>query len=140
MRKKHLEFIWILNPQGKIYIQRVFNRKQAIFDANMFSNIINTLSSFSTSVFSSSFDELSFGDKIVFTKGYPEFQVILSTKKAQKGNKLHNLVEEVGEAFRLQYWNILQGKDEIDIRKFDKFSSIIDMMYDMETYIYLEEQ
>ncbi|MHA1673325.1 MAG: hypothetical protein ACTSYI_06835 [Promethearchaeota archaeon] len=140
MKNQDLEFLWILSPQGDIYLQRVFDRSLATFDEDLFSSLLSTLSSFSTSVMISSFEELRFGDKIIFTKGYPEFQVILSARKTLKSKNISHLLEETGEAFRIEYLDYINSHTEIDITKFDKFGGIIDLIFGIESYVFLEEQ
>jgi hypothetical protein len=140
MKNQDLEFIWILSPQGKIFIQRVFDRNLAKFDETTFSDVLATLSNFSNIVFQSSCEELDFGDKIVLFKSYPEFQVILSAKNTLEDKAIYNSVEEVGESFRIQYSDLLKHNDDPDITVFDNFGPIIDHIFGIETYIFLEEQ
>ncbi len=140
MKNQDLEFLWILNSRGKIYLQRVFDRNLAIFDEGLFSSLISTLSTFSTSILSSAFEELRFGDKIVFIKGYPEFQVILSAKETLKAKNIMHFVEETGEAFRIEYSDYLTNNEVIDNTTFDRFGAIIDLIFGIDTYVFLEEQ
>lgn len=140
MKNSDVEFLWILSPTGKIFIQRVFDRKLTRFDEEMFSNLLTTISLVSSKFFNSNVETIQLGGKVILTKVYPDFQVILSVKKSLEDKNIYDLVEEVAEAFRIEYSDLLKEQIDIDIHNFDKFGAIIDMIFGLKTYIYVEEQ
>lgn len=140
MKQQDLEFLWIIDPKGKIYIRRIFNRDKAQFDEDLFSGLLSTISIMSSNLFNSQFQEMNIGNKLVFIKAYSEFLVILSADPGLRDRQVYDLVEEVGEAFRIQYGEYVKTKTDDDMTVFDEFGPIIDNIFGIETYIYLEEQ
>ncbi|WP_457557013.1 hypothetical protein [Candidatus Harpocratesius sp.] len=139
MNIQDLEFLLILSQQGEIYVHRVFDRSLLHMDKETFSSLFTSLSIFSKQFFGSHFEEITIGNKYVYIKSYPEFQIALSSKKPLKKKNSQNLLEEVGEAFKIQYLDYIKN-EKVDISKFDEFGAIIGQIFGIETYIYLEEQ
>jgi hypothetical protein len=140
MNSQELEFLWVINSTGKIFVQRTFNVNLPPFDQDIFSSLVTTINCFSTSVYASGCEEISLGGQKILVKGYPNFQVILSIKKDVRSKELYHLLEEVGEAFRIQYSELLEQNPNVEIQEFDGFGSIIDLIFGLQTYVYIEEQ
>lgn len=138
-----LEAIWILDKTGLCYVQRVFNKSSISLDENKLSGLITAILMFSKDVFEESFEKLTMGGKEIFIKSFPTITMAIAVKRESKDkeeeDKIFNLIDEIGQAFIIEYSDYINSTSLIDFEKFDNFGAIIDQIAGLETFIYLDE-
>lgn len=135
------EVIWVLNKEGLCFIQRVFSQNYSM-DEVRFSGLITSIMMFAKDIFEESFEKLTMGDREIFIKSFPKFNVILASKKGRKGkddDKIYNILDEIGQSFQVEYEDLLNSSAIIDSSDFSNFGQIIDKICGFETFIYLDE-
>ena len=138
----NLEIIWILDKTGLCYIQRIFDRSTISMDETRFSGLITSIMMFSKDIFEENFEKLTMGGREIFIKPFTSVIVALAAKRDAKGRNdkdIFNLIDEIGQAFQVEYAEFLKSKALIDVSLFEKFGAIIDQICGLETFIYLDE-
>lgn len=139
----NLEAIWILDKTGICYVQRVFDKRTISLDENKLSGLITAIIMFSKDVFEESFEKLTMGGKEIYIKSFPTIRIAIAVKRESKSkeedDEVFFLMDEIGQAFILEYADIIDSNKLIDVSIFDKFGAIIDQICGIETFIYLDE-
>jgi hypothetical protein len=137
-----LDVIWILNKDGLCFIQRVFNKASTYMDEMKFSGLITSILMFAKDVFEESFEKLTMGEKVIYLKSFSKITIALATKRGIKDKddaKINHLIEEIGQAFQVEYTEFLETNNIIDSNVFSNFGKIIDQICGIQTFIYLDE-
>jgi len=137
-----LEALWILDKTGLCYVQRVFDKSTITLDENKLSGLLTAILMFSKDVFEESFEKLTMGGKEIFIKSFPTITMAIAVRRESKGkeeDKVFNLLDEIGQAFLIEYADVINNTALIDLEQFQKFGGIIDQICGIETFIYLDE-
>jgi len=139
----NLEAIWILDKSGLCFVQRVFDKSTIALDENKVSSLLTAILMFSTDVFEQSFEKLTMGEKEIFIKSFPTITMAIAIKRESKSkeeeDEIFFLLDEIGQAFIIEYSEIINSSALIDLEQFQDFGIIIDQICGLETFIYLEE-
>lgn len=139
----NLESLWILDKTGLCYVQRVFDKNTITLDENKLSGLLTAILMFSQDVFEESFEKLTMGGKEIFIKSFEKITMAIAVKRESKSkeedNEIFNLLDEIGQAFLIEYADVINSTNLIDLEQFQYFGAIIDQICGIETFIYLNE-
>lgn len=139
----NLEAIWILDKTGLCYVQRVFDRDTITLDENKLSGLLTAILMFSQDVFEESFEKLTMGGKEIFIKSMENITLAIAVKRESKNkeeeDEIFNLLDEIGQAFLIEYADFINSTNLLDLEQFQYFGNIIDQICGIETFMYLNE-
>lgn len=139
----NLEALWILDKTGLCYVQRVFDKETITLDENKLSGLLTAILMFSQDVFEESFEKLTMGGKEIFIKSFPTITMAIAVKRESKSkdeeDEIFNLLDEIAQAFLIEYAEVINSTALIDLEQFHNFGVIIDQICGIETFVYLDE-